>query len=155
MRTPQGIVLLCSVLLVGCGHDFEPPDRAARVEEAAAVYSPTIFDSVTWANDSLRTSDGNGVYAAKCGRCHGSLGSGKTEYAKERGLDVPTLVSPDWPLASMDSLRRTIFVGHEEGMPGYGIAGITPREIDASAFYVLFQLRPDVLGTGGGPGDAQ
>ena len=37
------------------------------------------------------------------------------------------------------------FVGHENGMPTYGVAGLTPREIDGAAYYVLAQLRPEIL----------
>jgi hypothetical protein len=33
-------------------------------------------------------------------------------------------------------------------MPTWGVAGITPREIDAVAFYILERLRPEMLGEG-------
>lgn len=135
----------------GCGdHEFQPPDRQERVAEAEAVYSAELFDTITWASDSIRALEGNSVYAAKCRRCHGPLGRGETEYALERGLEVPSLVRPDWPHESLDSVRHRVFVGHALGMPTFGVAGITLREIDASSYYVLNHLRPDVLGTGGG-----
>ena len=129
-------------LLVGCGHEFEPPDRGARVLEAEAAYNAAMFDSVTWANDSVRAVEGNTVYAEKCRRCHGPLGMGQTDYARERGLDIPSLVEPQWALANLDTLRHVVFVGHE-GMPTFGYAGITPREVDGAAFYILQVLRPD------------
>lgn len=135
-----------------CGHDLEPPDRGERTRQAERVYSSALFDTVTWPSDSIRALTGNETYAVECRRCHGPLGRGTTDYARERGLVVPSLVTPDWRLATMDSLRRTIFVGHEEGMPGFGVGGITPREIDGAAYYVLNTLRPEVLGGGGGPG---
>ena len=47
-----------------------------------------------------------------------------------------------------DSVRRRVFVGHVAGMPTWGVAGITQREIDAVSFYVLESLRPEVLGGG-------
>ncbi len=147
---------LCLLLLVGAAgacekHEFEPPDREAQVEEAARRYGQAGFDTVTWASDSARAFDGNAVYAASCRRCHGTLGRGDTELAAERGLDVPSLVEPDWPYAaSVDSLRRRIFSGHPEGMPTFGIARLSPREIDGVAFYILEGLRPDVLGPDGG-----
>ncbi len=132
-------------------HHFEPPDRQAQVRHAEMLYTPALFDSITWVSDSVRTQEGNGVYAAKCRRCHGTLGEGGTDYAKARDLQVPSLVVRDWPLASsIDSVRHTVFVGHAQGMPTFGVAGITLREIDAASFYVLNRLRPDVLGTGGG-----
>jgi len=127
------------------GHDFEPPDRAERVERAAAAYSPTLFDSISWADSSTELTEGNIVYAEECRRCHGPLGQGGTDYARERGLTVPSLVVPDWPLADPDSLRRRIYVGHESGMPVYGDGNLTPRQIDATAAYILRTLRPDVL----------
>jgi mono/diheme cytochrome c family protein len=133
-----------------CGHDFEPPDPAERVRRAEGRYSPEMFDTVTWASDSARTVAGNTVYAEKCRRCHGALGAGGTEYARERGLEVPSLVMAEPPFdMSLDSLRWRIFTGHASGMPTFGIAGISPRDIDSSAFYLVFTLRPDVLGTGG------
>jgi hypothetical protein len=75
---------------------------------------------------------------------------GDTPYARERGLLVPSLVEADWALADLDTLRHVIFVSHGEGMPIYGTAGITPRQIDGAAFYVLEVLRPDAAGAGGG-----
>jgi hypothetical protein len=46
----------------------------------------------------------------------------------------------------MDSVRHRIFVGHAAGMPTWGVAGISPREIDGAAYYLLERLRPEVLG---------
>lgn len=143
-RLPLALVLAGA----GCGHEFDPPDRGARVREAEASYSAAIFDSVTWAPDQDRDFLGNEIYIEKCRNCHGPLGRGQTPYAQERRLEVPSLVETGWPLASMDSLHKVIYVGHEEGMPIYGSGGITPREIDAVAAYILNVLRPDVMGRG-------
>jgi mono/diheme cytochrome c family protein len=141
-----------SLLLSACHYEFEPPDREARIVEAGERLTPALFDTVQWVNDSIRALDGNETYAAKCRRCHGTFGEGATEYALSRDLVVPSLVEPDWPLAdSLGATRRLIFTGHSGGMPTWGVAGITPRQIDASAYYVLFQLRPDVLEGTGGP----
>jgi mono/diheme cytochrome c family protein len=131
------------ILLAGCGHDFEPPDRGARVLAAEATYDAAMFDSVTWVSDSVRAVEGNTVYAEMCRRCHGPLGLGNTDYAGQRGLEIPSLVEPAWALANLDSIRHRIFVGHEEGMPIFGSAGISAREIDGAAYYVLEVLRPD------------
>lgn len=131
-------------------HEFEPPDRTQRVEEAAAQLTPATFDSIAWASDSARATAGNNVYAARCRDCHGYLGAGDTGYAREHNLDVPSLVRPDFPYHDIANMRRVIFTGHPAGMPTWGVAGITPREIDAAAFYVLHVLRPDVLGEGAG-----
>lgn len=153
-RVPLVLMAMVSVGAISAcknEHHFEPPDRAQRVREANMLYMPSLFDTITWASDSVRALDGNAVYAAKCRRCHGPLGEGDTPYDRERDLKVPSLVERDWRYASsMDSVRHTVFVGHAQGMPTFGVAGITLREIDAASYYLLYSLRPDMLGTGGG-----
>jgi mono/diheme cytochrome c family protein len=136
------------LLLVGCGHDFEPPDRGARVLEAEAAYDAAVFDSVTWASDSVRAIEGNTVYAEMCRRCHGPLGLGDTDYARERGLEIPSLVEPGWALANLDTLRHVVFVGHE-GMPTFGSGGMSARDIDGAAYYIIEVLRPDAAAVEG------
>ncbi len=137
--------------LVACKHEFEPPDRAERVAEAAERITPMLFDSIGWESEEQRLFEGNETYAAKCRRCHGTLGEGTTEYAQRRGLEVPSLVEPGWHWAdSLAAVRVLVFTGHEAGMPTWGVAGITAREIDASSYYLIAQLRPDVLGAEGG-----
>lgn len=149
MRRTLTLLAMASVGVVGAckgGHHFDPPDQEARVLEAEGLYSSNLFDSITWASDSARALQGNAVFAAKCRKCHGPLGQGSTEYARARDLDVPSLVKPDWHYArSLDSVRHRVFVGHQYGMPNFGVAGISLREIDAAAFYLLNRLRPDVL----------
>ncbi len=150
VRVPLTAVVVGSVVFTACkAHQFEPPDRSKQVAEAEAAYMPTIFDTVTWANDSIRQLNGNAVYAANCRRCHGTLGRGGTDYDKSRNLNPPSLVQPGWRYAqyanAMDSLRKRIWVGHA-GMPTFGIAGIDARDIDGVAYYLLYGLRPDVLG---------
>jgi cytochrome c len=128
-------------------HEFEPPDRAQRVAEAEALLTQETFDTITWPSDSARAFTGNDVYAARCRDCHGYLGTGDTDYAREHNLDVPSLVRPDFPYQDVVVMRRVIFAGHPEGMPTWGVAGITPRQIDAAAFYILHLLRPEALGS--------
>lgn len=131
-----------------CGeHEFDAPSRAERVEEAAERFDAASFDSIGWTDEAQRMLEGNAVYAAECRRCHGPLGRGDTEYARANDLDVPSLVESDWDFADDPiAVRRRIFTGHEAGMPTWGVAGITPREIDAVAAYILEDLRPEVLG---------
>jgi mono/diheme cytochrome c family protein len=152
MRTTSALSICMALALctTGCGHDFEPPDRAIRVQEAEALYNVELFDSIAWPSDSVRALEGNVVYAEMCRRCHGPLGLGETDYARQRGLEIPSLVEPDWALASLDTLRHVIFVSHGAGMPIYGTAGITPRQIDGAAYYVIEVLRPDAAGSPGG-----
>lgn len=138
--------LLCFV--AACEkHEFEPPDREEQVAEAAADYSSAIFDTIAWPSDSIRALDGNVVFSTYCRNCHGTLGKGATDYAIERGLEVPSLVDEGWRFdASPDSVRRKVFVGHAKGMPTWGVAGLTPREIDGVTYYLLSVLRPELLG---------
>jgi mono/diheme cytochrome c family protein len=146
-RARHGAALALAAALAACGsHEFEPPDKGERVRGALAEYSPAMFDSIAWTSEDDRTTLGNEVYVEKCRNCHGPLGRGQTEYAREQGLDAPSLVEADWPLAIPDSLHKVIFVGHEKGMPIFGDGTMSPREIDAVAAYILDVLRPDVAG---------
>jgi len=144
--------LLITLGLAGSGlacsdHEFHPPDREEQVAAADSLFSPAMFDTIRWESDSARVFVGNETYAAECRRCHGFLGRADTDYAEAQGLEVPSLVEEDWRFAGdIDGLRRIIFTGHPRGMPTWGVAGISPREIDAVAFYILVQLRPDALG---------
>lgn len=139
---------LSLAMLGACGHDeLEPPDRGERVAVADRTYSVALFDTIAWSDELTRARTGNEVYASKCRNCHGPLGAGDTEYARERGLEVPSLVEADWRwAASIDSVRHRVFVGHEAGMPTWGVAGISPRDIDAASYYLLERLRPEILG---------
>jgi mono/diheme cytochrome c family protein len=151
MRPLAAILVLGGVVLLGAckGHEFEPPSREAQVAQADSLYSPALFDSISWPSDSARTFEGNNVFATYCRKCHGSAGEGGvTPYARGRGLEVPSLVRPDWEAGSdVEAVRRRIFDGHQAGMPTWGVAGISPREIDAVAHYIVDDLRPEVLGT--------
>ena len=124
-------------------HEFERPSRASQVAQADSLLTPETFDTITWVSDSARAFDGNNDYAAHCRSCHGYLGEGGTEYARERDLDPPSLVREDWPYNDVEAVRYRIFVGHPTGMPTWGVAGITPREIDAIAYYILNVMRPE------------
>lgn len=149
MRTFPLTALLGALLtLAACDkHEFEPPSREAQVARADSAFSEALFDTIQWPSDSVRAFEGNNVFATHCRRCHGSMGAGGTEYAAQRKLNVPSLVAPDWEYGNdLGSARRRIFTGHPTGMPIWGVAGISPREIDAVAYYLIFDLRPEVLG---------
>lgn len=150
-RGGLAVVIAVAMGLSACEkHEFEPPDREERVREADRAYSAALFDTVTWVDDEVRALEGNVVFSTYCRNCHGTLGRGETDYAAERGLEVPSLVTADWRWAGApDSIRHRVFVGHAQGMPTWGVAGLSPREIDAVTHYLLAVLRPDVLGAGG------
>ncbi len=145
-----GVALLLAVAVGACEkHEFERPDRGEQVAEADRAFSPTLFDSIAWPSDSIRALEGNVVFSTYCRNCHGPLGRGGTDYAQQRNLHVPSLVEADWRFAAEpDSVLHRIFVGHASGMPTWGVAGITLREMDAVTGYLLEVLRPEVLGGG-------
>lgn len=151
-RRVRGVwLLLAGLAAAGCEeHEFHPPDRGEQVAEADSLYSQIRFDTITWVSDATRTEVGNTAFAAHCTRCHGPLGRGGTPYAAEQGLEVPSLVEPDWAYAGdAEAVRRRTYVGHPQGMPTWGVGRMTLREVDAVAHYIVDQLRPEVLGTGG------
>lgn len=145
MRVAASAALALAALLAACEKpEFERPDRAAQVAEADSMFAPELFDTIQWSSEQERLALGNEVFAVHCRKCHGPLGRGDTPYAREEGLEVPSLVSADWGFADDPvAVRRRIFAGHPKGMPTWGVAGISPRQIDAVAHYIALQLRPD------------
>lgn len=150
MRGARSLAFLVLTAVTACGeHHFDPPDREDQVAEADSLFETMSFDTVAWVSQETRALEGNVVFSSTCRQCHGPLGRGETAYADERGLDVPSLVEQDWEYAGdLEAARRRIFIGHPSGMPTWGVAGISPREIDAVAFYILERLRPEVLEEG-------
>ena len=139
--------LLVSVAAACSDHEFHPPSEEEKQATADSLYSPALFDSVTWESAAVRINAGNLVYADECRRCHGPLGRGDTEYSRSQELDTPSLVGADWEYRDdLEGVRHRIFVGHASGMPNWGVTNLAPRDIDAAAFYILAQLRPEVLG---------
>lgn len=131
----------------GCQeHEFHPPPEEEQLSLADSLYSPVAFDSLTWISPQERLQAGNLVFADECRRCHGAVGRGDTDYAEENDLDVPSLVEPEWQLAGdLQGIRRRVYTGHVGGMPAWGVERLTPRQIDAVAYYILEQLRPEML----------
>lgn len=144
----SGALLLAAAAcgaLAGCGeHKFSPPSRTAQVAKADSIYATVDFDTLTWASDSARIFTGNEVYARACRDCHGYMGEGHAAYAKSEDINAPSLVAPDWPYGDdVAKVRERIFDGHPAGMPTWGVAHLSAREIDAVAFYLVRVLRPD------------
>ena len=108
LRPATVVALAMTAVLSACEKPhFDPPDRAAQVEEADESFSMTLFDSIPWPSDSIRALEGNVVYSSYCRNCHGTLGRGETDYAEERGLEVPSIVmvSMPSPLVTLGSRR--------------------------------------------------
>jgi mono/diheme cytochrome c family protein len=146
-RLRAAVMLLCGAGMIACEkEEYERPDRAAQVAEADSLLMPATFDTIAWTSPQDRAFAGNNVFAAKCRSCHGFMGDGGTEYAQQHNIAVPSLVREDWPYDNVPAVRTRIFTGHPAGMPTWGVAGITPREIDAVAYYIVEVLRPEVLG---------
>jgi mono/diheme cytochrome c family protein len=141
-RAARLALLVVSAAAACKEHEFHPPDRDVQVAEAEGRFAHISFDTIQWPDTAARLQFGNEVYASHCRKCHGTMGEGGTEYAASQGKDVPSLVRPDWPYDSIQSVRRRVFAGHAEGMPSWGVGRLTAREIDAVSFYVLHSLRP-------------
>lgn len=150
VRSARAATLALLAMACGGEHEFDPPDRSMQVARADSILQAVSFDTIAWESESARLFAGNELYAAECRQCHGYLGRGETDYARERDLDVPSLVEAGWAYAEApDSVRHRIFVGHMEGMPSWGVGRLSPRDIDAVTYYILEQLRPEVLGDAG------
>lgn len=146
MRLTRLVPVLLLAGLAACEKKtFDAPDEASRIELADSLYSPALFDSVAWPDAEQRVIAGNLVYADNCRRCHGSVGEGGVASVAGREVHVPSLVQADWPLDDEEDIRQRIFTGHTGGMPSWGISRLTPREIDAVAYYIIEQLRPELL----------
>ena len=137
-----------AVAAAACGpKTFDPPAEGERVLEASMAFSPAAFDTIDWPDRSRMLVTGAAIYGADCRDCHGPEGRGGTAYAEEHRIDPPSLVREDWPFeGDLDAVRQVVFTGHVGGMPTHGIAGLTPRQIDAVSRYLVEQLRPEVSG---------
>lgn len=156
----MGAVLL-ALLAVGACQEEPPPEwreaaeRAANrrtAERAEALYDSTAYDTVSWRSGYARGERGRVVYDYSCARCHGEDGRGNGPLAVEEGLEVGSLVGPDWIYdADVPALRRRIFTGHGPGMPAWGLTELSPRDVDAVAYFIDERL-PERAGGEGGAG---
>jgi mono/diheme cytochrome c family protein len=141
------VPLLAAVFVLSACEDegYQPPDESRSIELADSLYTPALFDTIDWESDQQRIDAGNLVFADSCRRCHGAMGEGGQARVAGRELFVPSLVAGEWHLHDrIDVVRQLIFTGHTGGMPSWGIHRLTPRQIDAVAFYLLEQLRPEM-----------
>lgn len=150
----RGVLLLVGATLLvtaACEkQEFEPPDRVERVARADSVFDPALFDTVAWSGNEERLEAGNGLYTTECRQCHGTVGEGGTAYARSRNMDPPSLIRADWPAGdSVDAVRRRVFTGHQAGMPTFGVGDLSPRQIDAVAYYITSGLRREFGARGG------
>jgi mono/diheme cytochrome c family protein len=140
--------MAAAMLLGGCGEDegYQPPDESRSIELADSLYEPALFDTIAWDSRAERIDAGNLVFADSCRRCHGSVGEGGPVRVGGRDLVVPSLVRGEWRYHDdIEEVRHLIFTGHTGGMPSWGIHRLTPRQIDTVAFYLMEQLRPEMI----------
>lgn len=134
------------VALGACGDGGETemvPDRAAAradsVRMAVASYDTAAFDTISWEDQATRIERGRLVYRISCEKCHGQqgLGDGRVAMAADT-INPPSFVAEDWELAGdMAGLRQRVFTGTGEGMPHWGLYGLTYKDIDAVTAYIL------------------
>lgn len=142
---------LCLPFLAGCGEGETEAERQARQLQARAdsvmmaesQYDASVFDTLTWETPGARHERGGVVWRASCQKCHGRNGDGSGEYAQQLQLVVPSFLAADWPYAGdVATIRHRIFVGHERGMPNWGLHGLKYRDIDAVAGFIVAAMAP-------------
>ena len=140
-----------AVIFSACERGESPQARDARIRAARAdsvamaevAYDASAFDTIAWATPAARLERGGVVWTFSCQRCHGPDGRGGGELAVQHGLEVPSVVAPDWAYAGVvPAIRHRIFVGHTGEMPNWGLHGLKYRDIDAVAAYIEEVLRP-------------
>lgn len=123
------------------------PDRAAlradSVTMAAAAYDEAAFDTITWESQEARIERGRLVYRISCERCHGQQGRGDGRIAAAADtINPPSFLEEEWALADdLEGLRARVFAGTAEGMPHWGLYGLTYKDVDAVTTYILEVLR--------------
>ncbi|MFW6206372.1 MAG: c-type cytochrome [Gemmatimonadota bacterium] len=138
--------LLLAVLALGACQDEPPPEWQEVAEQAAnrrtaeraeALYDSTAYDTVSWRGSYSRGERGRVVFDHSCADCHGEDGRGGGPLAVEEGLEVGSLVASGWVYdGDVPALRRRIFTGHGPGMPAWGLTELSPRDVDAVAYFV-------------------
>lgn len=143
LRSP--VFLLLPLFLTACGGDALPEasdlDAAGAGAAVAAVPSPdpALFDSIAWPDTRAALDRGATVYAYSCARCHGDSGRGDGKYRLQgRLLQPPSFLAEDWRFGNdLPGLRQAVHLGTDQGMPHWGDMGLTPRDTDAVARYVM------------------
>ena len=135
--------LAATLLTVGCGGGEPPqteipagPDSTALAQEA---YDPTMFDTVTWETQQEAIERGQVVYRFSCLKCHGERGQGEAGFVRAGDtLRPPSFRDPGWAYADDKAgIREQVFIGTAESMPHWGLVGLTPRDVDAVAIYIM------------------
>lgn len=148
-------LLLVAVLTAGCssgeeggGQSAEDASlaqaRADTMAMAAAAFDVAAFDTISWGDDQAALDRGATVFRFSCQKCHGPDGEGDGGFVMQGDtLRPPTFLAVDWQYADdMDGLREQVYVGSLEGMPHWGLEGLSYRDVDAVSRYIVTELRP-------------
>ena len=149
----RSMLLTTLLIAAGCGPSAE--EQAAEAEAARqqaiadtlamaeATYEPAAFDSIQWVEQSEAIARGQVVFSYSCAKCHGRAGDGTGGFVQQGDtLRPPSFLIEDWRFRDdHEGLRRQIFVGTANGMPHWGLEGLTPRDMDAVGYFIRFSLR--------------
>lgn len=148
-RIPAAAVALIVVVAWACGgggSDEEEAGTESAVDSVAMAessFSLAAFDTIEWDSAGAALERGGVVWSYSCAKCHGESGAGDGGFVSEGDtLRPPSLAADDWRLAGdPDGIRRQIYTGTTEGMPHWGLVGLTHRDVDAVAMYIRRGIR--------------
>jgi mono/diheme cytochrome c family protein len=151
-RAISSLVAVCTIAALGCGpapqveDEVQGPTRADSVGMAMQAFDASVFDTIAWESDQVRSERGGLVYRISCAKCHGDHGQGDGGFIMAGDtLRPPSFLQPEWALAeSPMGLRRYIFSGNVAGMPYWGLVGLKYRDIDAVAYFIENPLRAGI-----------
>lgn len=138
-------LVLLTLLVAACSGDAGI-DSADRLDPDALVqatfFDTALFDSISWSDPREARRRGATVYAYSCAKCHGTNGAGDGGHRIQgRLVRPPSFLDVDWRFAEDPAgLRAAIHGGSEGRMPHWGRAGLTARDIDAVADYIVADL---------------
>ncbi|UCF19633.1 MAG: c-type cytochrome [Gemmatimonadota bacterium] len=140
------IASLTLLLVLGCAREETEAELAERVRQAQAEqvasaeaqYDASVFDTLTWVSPEARLERGAVVWRASCEKCHGGQGAGNGPFAVQEQMAVPSFLAEGWLyVGDLDGIRRATYVGHEGGMPNWGLHLKVPyRDVDAVSGYI-------------------
>jgi hypothetical protein len=140
--------LVVALATISCGPSAEEEAAAAAAAAAAEqdslmgevseAYDPSVFDTLTWPTSTRRAEYGPTVYISSCAKCHGQTGLGDAGFVMAGDTLHPrSFREPDWHLAGdLEGIRRAVFTGNREGMPHWGLVGLSYGAVDAVAQFI-------------------
>jgi hypothetical protein len=127
-RLHLALVLPLALAACGGGGSEQADTPADSVALALEQYDPALFDTITWASDSSQINRGGIVWAFSCKKCHGQLGKGDGGQVMDGDTIRPPDFTTQWRFGTDDEgLIKAIYGGSAEGMPHWGISGLTTR----------------------------